>query len=212
MNRIFVCFLIFLVIGCNEEEKPKPRYQPKDDINREQAYHFQQANMHLKEIKKMHRDSHWHLADFWQHVEAGGFELDSFKTNAEELEEWKLASFKLAATSDLQDLRQGTFDGNHAQVVANIAKYATECNLSLADFGTTEAELQDLLVSNIKNQARRILADLRQRREAETLDKIDVYDYTSKIRSLSDQAELSLEIFGTDEYELQELEYIGIGE
>ena len=210
---LIVCLIILTLalVGCSKD-KPKPGYRPQGEIDNQLSYHYTEAVRDLKRAKKLTPESYLSLADFWQHVNVAELPVDTFEIDEEELDSLKVNCYRVATEFVLRDLRGMKNDGNHQQKADRIHLYSTESGLSLEELGTTEDELKDLVFNNTKSEIRRIVAELRQRREAKTLGDIDVYDYADRIRSLSDEIETPMEVCGITEAELEEIVFISIGE
>lgn len=92
-------------------------------------------------------------------ISKGGFSLTDFSTDEEELANLRTRGCALSARKFLGYLRNGTELYN--EYIAAVREEASKGNFSLADIGTSEAELENLRVSGCKRVAAKKLKSMR---------------------------------------------------
>lgn len=197
--------MVFLIVGC----------QPKSDTNDEQPvrilshqdlFHFQEAKRCLALIKKQDRNSYFSLPYFWQHAGAGKFTLADFKVDSEDMAVWRHNCYVIAAGAFLDDLYSYQVDGDYQEMANTIIVFSDSVgfidSLGLPDvtqFGTTKAELADLVITNKKERARRLVAAFRRGDyddEDETKRWHKVFGFVQEIRQIAIELNCSIELFG----------------
>ncbi len=99
------------------------------------------------------------IRDIREEARKGGFSLADIGTNEKEIEELRVKGCKAAAHMWLDFLRHGA--SRYDSCICYVREEATKGNLSLADIGTNEEELEELRVKGCKTVAYMWLGYLR---------------------------------------------------
>lgn len=116
------------------------------------------------------------------------------------IDDIKKEELKSKAQAELQKMRENCRNWGVSIEIRNVREYISRANISLADIGTSEEELQNCFKTGHINAAKTWLKTARERCNSQ-----DVGAEVGHIRSLANEAKFVLDEIGTSEEELERL-------